>query len=186
MITIEKLKKDMFFEAIPKIKELCLLHGINDICVIPPIISSNTLYFMVITSNNCSIKDFFKFSNLIKKKFEKNFDLHIYEESALLEAIEEKSAFSKKYQNALKSAILLDKLDKKLPLDFQWEQQAQSKKEHHKKRSIESSISKPNFKTYLPLLKRQKLIHSDPSTSHNSTLTNYPIRSQKRVKVSIM
>ncbi len=120
MITIEQVRKGGFFEVIPKIKELGFLHGINNIYVIPPIISNDTLYFMVTNNKDaCNFENLFKFSNLVTAIFEKKFDTHVYKEKALLEAIEEGSAFSKKYQNALKSAILLDKLDKQLPLECQ-------------------------------------------------------------------
>jgi len=48
MITIEKLRKEGFFEVISKIKELGFSCGINDIYVIPPIVSRDTLYLWLL------------------------------------------------------------------------------------------------------------------------------------------
>ena len=124
--------------------------------------------------------------------FEKKFDTHVYKEKALLEAIEEGSAFSKKYQNALKSAILLDKLDKQLPLECQWEQQSQNKKEHNIKRNIELSTCQHSCKTYLLLLKRSKSSYANPNISQNSALmvekdkTNHQLQHQKRLRMTVV
>jgi len=193
MITIEKLRKEGFFEVISKIKELGFSCGINDIYVIPPIVSRDTLYFMVTNNKGaCNFENLFNFSNLISSIFKTKFDTHVYKENALLEAIDEGSAFSKKYQNALESAILLDKLDKQLPLEIQWEQQARSKNEHNTKRSIELSACQPYGEIYLPLLKRQKLNHSNPNISQNSVLvvekdkTNHSQHHPKRARMTVV
>ena len=169
MITIEKLRSDEFFERIHQIKELGDLNGIKDIYVIPPIISTDVLYLMVTTKDECNVENFFQFSNSIECMFKTSFNIHVYEENAFKESISESSAFSKKYVHALNAAILIENLNKELPLDLQWDQQVRSRKSNDTKQSTELVTCPLPYKAYLPL-KRQKSDHSGleyPNISQN-------------------
>ena len=145
MITVTKLLESGFFDAIGKIKEVGSSNGIQYIYVIPPIISNEVLYLMVITTDKCTIEKLLNFSSVIKSMFEKSFKLQVYEEDALKEGIAEESIFNEEYKKALNSCILIDNLKKDILLDLQWNEQAQINDKKNNKRKAQDTTDSDSF-----------------------------------------
>ena len=190
MITIEKLRERGFFEAIPRIKELGYSNGIKDIYVIQPIISSDTLYFMVTNNKGaCNFENLFKFSNSVAAIFDTKFDIHVYKKNALLEAIDEGSAFSKKYQNALDASILIDNLDENTALNLQWDRQNQRTKENKsetKKQKVEPiDINQCHLFVYQTKQEKKHTFSQKKLEKTNNNLEHQMSRAAKRARMTI-